>query len=99
MRPTIKEFKFWSSDKVKAVCIIHGLYTKGTNEDYEHMLSWVDRFYPNTENIYSIAEDIAAHSSDRPLASIMYALANEAVTTTYEIDENLHGNGRTTTIF
>ena len=86
MLPKIKEFKRWSANSVREVCINNNFYTAGDNEDYEHMLVWVDRMYPNTENLYFIADNIYRHSVDQTIANIMFVLANNAVITTYEID-------------
>lgn len=82
----IKEFKKWSADDVRAVCVNNDLYTCGTGEDYNHMLSWVERLYPDTENIHFIAEDICKHSKEQTVSNIMFLLANKAVTTFYEIE-------------
>jgi len=91
---TIEEFKNWSIMSVRDCCIRNGYYTCGTNEDYDHMLSWVTRLYPNTENIYFIAKDIYDHSDWKgyddysqieKIQSIMFNLKNEAVHSTYEI--------------
>ncbi len=86
MLPKIEEFKRWSADSVRKVCIENNLYTAGDNEDYEHMLDWVGRLYPSTENIYFIADDIYRHSENQTISNIMFVLANHAVITCYEID-------------
>ena len=46
------------------MCIDHDYYVCGTNEDYEHMLNWIDRLYPNPVNMYFIAEDIRKNSAN-----------------------------------
>ena len=84
--PKITENKMWTPSTVRSVCIDNDLYTRGDNEDYEHMLSWVRRLYPNTENLYFIAEDIVKHSVGQTITNVMYILANDAVITTFEID-------------
>ena len=76
----------WSGMSVRQTCIKHDLYTCGDNENYEHMLNWVERLYPNTENLYFIAEDIQKHSKDQTITNVMYLLEKDAVTTTFEID-------------
>ncbi len=86
-KPEIKEFKIWNADSVRRACIMNSLYTCGNVEDYEHMLSWVDRLYPDTENLYFIAQDIVNHSDGETVNSVMFILANKAVTTTYQIEE------------
>lgn len=86
----IKTNRTWSASWVRMVCINNSYYTKGCNEDYEHMLDWVDRLYPNNKNMYFIAKDIAEHStcgsSNETIASIMFALERGAVTTFFEVE-------------
>ena len=84
--PNIADNRRWSGMSVRQTCIKHDLYTCGDNEDYEHMLNWVERLYPNTENLYFIAEDIQKHSKDQTITNVMYLLEKDAVTTTFEID-------------
>ncbi|MCD7811289.1 MAG: hypothetical protein LUG91_05485 [Ruminococcus sp.] len=86
MTPAIKANRQWSVSSVRKACIKNHLYTCGDNEDYEHMLDWVSQLYPDTENIYFIAQDIAKHSDRQTITNIMYILENEAVITTFEID-------------
>lgn len=88
MTPNITTNRIWSVDSVRRACINNNLYTRGSNEDYEHMFSWVRRLYPNTENIYFISKDIYEHSKEQTVTNIMFILENEAVTTTFEIDGN-----------
>jgi len=84
--PKITENKHWSPASVRNACIDNDLYTRGDNEDYEHMLDWVSRLYPNVENLYFIAEDIVKHSANQTVTNVMFILANDAVFTTFEID-------------
>lgn len=84
--PNITVNRRWSAASVRQACINNNLYTRGTNEDYEHMLVWVNRYYPNVENMYNIAADIYKHSKEQTITNIMYILENEAVITTFEID-------------
>lgn len=78
------ETKHWSIESVRRACIKNDLFTAGDCEEYEHMLNWVTRLYPNTENIQYIAEIIDKYSEGQDVPNIMYILANEAVITTYE---------------
>jgi len=78
------ETKRWSIESVRRACIRNDLFTAGDCEEYDHMLNWVTRLYPNTENIQYIAEIIDKYSENQDVANIMYILANEAVVTTYE---------------
>ena len=41
--PNITANRRWTRHTVRQTCIKHDLYTCGDNEDYEHMLSWVER--------------------------------------------------------
>ena len=84
--PNIAVNRRWSGMSVRQTCIKHDLYTCGDNENYEHLLNWVERLYPNTENLYFIAEDIQKHSKDQTITNVMYLLEKDAVTTTFEID-------------
>ena len=79
-----KEFRTWSNESVREACVNNNFYTRGNNEEYSHMLSWVERLYPNTENIQFIAENILEHSEDQTLSNIMFVLVNRAVTISYE---------------
>ena len=83
--PNITANRRWTRHTVRQTCIKHDLYTCGDNEDYEHMLSWVERLYPNTENLYFIAEDIQKHSKDQTVTNVMFLLERDAVMTTFEI--------------
>lgn len=84
--PNITINRTWTAGTVQQACINNDLYTAGDNEDYEHMLSWVRRLYPDTENLYFVAEDIVKHSKDQTVTNVMFILEQEAVTTTFEID-------------
>ena len=86
LTPKITTTRRWSAMSVRETCIKHDLYTCGDNEDYEHMLSWVERLYPNTEYLYFIAEDIQKHSKDQTVTNVMFLLERDAVMTTFEID-------------
>lgn len=78
--------RFWTRGSVRSACVNNNLYTGGDNEEYEHMLDWVDRMYPNTENLYFIAKNIYCHSADQTITNIMFILEQEAIYTTYEIN-------------
>lgn len=85
--PNITVNRQWSRYTVRQTCIKNDLYTCGDNEEYDHMLSWVERLYPNTENLYFIAEDIQKHSKDQTVTNVMFLLEKDAVTTTFEVDD------------
>lgn len=84
--PNITVNRFWTPYSVRKTCIEHDLYTAGDNEDYEHMLNWVGSLYPNTENMYFIADDIQKHSKDQTITNVMFLLEKYAVMTTFDID-------------
>ena len=67
--PNITVNRQWTRYTVRQTCIKHDLYTCGDNEDYDHMLSWVERLYPNVENLYFIAEDIQKHSNEHHVSA------------------------------
>lgn len=85
--PNIKEISRWDFLSVKQACINHSLYTRGDSEEYAEMLSKIDNLYPSTDNIYAIAKDIEAHSTEQTITNVMFILRNEAVKTFYEIEE------------
>ena len=84
--PNITVNRQWTRYTVRQTCIKHDLYTCGDNEEYDHMLSWVERLCPNTENLYFIAENIQKHSKDQTVTNVMFLLERDAVITTFEID-------------
>ena len=42
---------------------------------------------PTTSSIYLVAKDICEHSEGQTISNVMFILANEAVITTYEIED------------
>ncbi|MBQ4447447.1 MAG: hypothetical protein II897_04050 [Clostridia bacterium] len=82
----LKVNRMWSRSSVRNACVNNDLYTLGDNEDYEHMLDWVDRLYPTYEQMLKIAKDIFEHSKDQTITNVMYILEKEAVITTFEIN-------------
>ncbi len=53
-----------NGDTVKSVCINNNFYTAGSNKEYRKMLSMTvkDGAKFTVEEVYEIAEDIAAHT-------------------------------------
>ncbi len=84
--PNITEKKYWGIISVRQACIDNRLYTRGTCDDYDKMLSKVSQTHPTLENLYEVAADIAAHSVQQTVSNVMYILANEAVTTCYIVE-------------
>lgn len=87
MIPKIIEKKMWIWDDVRRACIKNNLYTAGTNEEYDALAQIVTITKPTTSSIYLVAKDICEHSVGQTVSNIMFILANEAVTTTYKIDD------------
>lgn len=86
-----KEIRYLDSDKLRSLCIHQNWYTKGTSEEYEHLM---DRSYDSfgisldmtTEKLAEVARDILDHSdTDYPLTSIMYAIARDCCFTLFEV--------------
>lgn len=84
--PEIKITRKWSLKSVREACIKNNLYTCGDCEEYDHMLNWVERLYPSTENMYFIANDIVEHSEDQTISNVMFILEKDAINTFFEID-------------
>ncbi len=84
--PEIKITRKWSLGSVRDACIKNNLYTCGDCEEYDHMLNWVERLYPSTENMYFIANDIVEHSEDQTISNVMFVLEKDAINTFFEID-------------
>lgn len=83
----IIETRQWTAEDVRQVCIANHLYTKGSSEEYDNMLSDVSNLYPGNDAIHMIAKDILAHSADQTITNVMFLLANGAVKTFFEIVE------------
>lgn len=87
--PDIKKTGRWTASSVRAACIRNDLYGNGSNIDYAAMLAEVDKIAtPSDIGIWSIAKDIAEHSEDQTVTNVMFILANEAITYTFELDGN-----------
>ena len=76
----------WYADRVRQACIRNDLYTRGDNEAYSKMLSFVDDNEPSMAALYKVAKDIFEHSKGQTITNVMFILENEAVITTFEID-------------
>ena len=86
---TIIERQRLTASDVRSVCITEGLYSCGTNEDYDAMFSMVFMLAPKSiiaaEDLYPIAADILAHSDTyMDVAEIMFCLAKK-ITRCYEV--------------
>ena len=84
-----KEIRRISADNLRRLCIQMQWYTRGTCQEYDHLLIDLAENRDNltTEDIIQIAEDIAAHSNlsevcpeDDIIASIAYEVAGIATT-------------------
>ncbi len=72
-------------DTVRKVCIDNDFYNAGNNEEYENMLSMVDKKEKHcfaAEDVLEIAYDIEAHSTDDDVTVelIIECLLNAAYT-------------------
>lgn len=97
MRSTsVKEIRSWSADDVRALCIREGLYTRGTNEEYDWMLQTViDAPHPELIAIVDVAENICNHSDwltlygcskNQAIVKIANMLANEVLKVRFEVE-------------
>ena len=72
MPKTIKDLRereitvtsYWYPHEIRAMCIKYGYYENGTNDEYDMMLTFVDKEEPSLQNIYKVAADIWMHSRD-----------------------------------
>ena len=86
--PTITRTPHWTAEDVRITCIRNDLYTCGTCEEYDAMLTKVSTVEtPSDFFIWQIAEDITEHSDYQTVTNVMYILANEAVRYTFDLDE------------
>lgn len=99
VRIGITEVKTWNAEAVRQTCIANKYYEYGDNDAYEKMLARVDRTRPSIDNLYKIALNIYNHSKASrvddgnskldKVANIMYVLQKSAVSTTYELMEEI----------
>lgn len=83
MKCKYREIRKISADSIRNLCIAKNWYTRGTNEDYRHLLVDLADNKENitTEDIVEIAQNIMDHSStDQELTSICFDVARIAVT-------------------
>lgn len=83
--PRIRVIRRWDVQAVRQVCIDNDLYTCGSNEQYENLLSWIPHSEPTPYQLYAFAENICKHSEDQTITNIMYLLEKYAVITTFEL--------------
>ena len=85
--PEITRTPNWTPNHVRSACIANDLYTLGTNEEYEAMLSQVAKIpTPSDIGLYTIAKDIAEHSEGVTITNVMFILANDAIFYTFALD-------------
>lgn len=88
----IKETRYITLTKLRALCIEKNWYTKGTNEEYYNLFKRLNNEknvykHIDTKTLYEIANDIKEHSkTDYDITDIMFELA-EISTTCFEIEE------------
>ena len=85
--PEIEQYRFWTVEDVRNVCIKYDWYTKGDCRAYDKMLTTVRETEPTTENLYKVARDIMEHSEDvwMTVEGTMTKLEREAVTNGYSV--------------
>ena len=88
----LEEKRRWSMDDVRRLCVREQYYTHGTCREYDRMLTYVaEHEYPTSDEIYSVAYDIAEHSDHEEYGvldtamNIYHALTNDVLVylTTY----------------
>lgn len=84
----IKEFRLLTPFKLRNLCIKNNWYTRGTNDEYNHLLRELThdgREHMTTEDIEAVALDIMGHSyidEEQDVCSIMWSV-NEACNTVF----------------
>lgn len=85
--------KEWTPEDIRNLCIDRGLYTKGTKEEYESMLQYVQSHNPFSLDIeYTVARDILDHTdpeTNQTIENIMFLIGNKVITRVYENVEEL----------
>lgn len=84
----IIEKRTLSMYRLRNLCVRNNWYTRGTNEDYDRLLSSVhnDKYEAvemTTEKLAELAEDIMRHSdmsADYDICCVMFELAEACVT-------------------
>lgn len=80
---TYKEVRRITADKLQALCVEQGWYTRGTCEEYWLMLDTASsKENLTTDDIMAIAEDIMEHSNemDMPIATVAFYVVNSTTT-------------------
>jgi len=84
----IKEVRLLAPFKLRNLCIKNSWYTKGTNDEYDHLLRELThggREHMTTEDIEAVASDIMAHSvidDEQDILSVMWSV-NEVCNTVF----------------
>lgn len=89
----IETYKHWTADRVRGMCIDNDYYTRGNNTAYAAMLDFVANNEPTDTAVYIVARDIVQHSDlsaygqscTENIESVMFALANDAIITSYKV--------------
>ena len=60
----IKTLESWSQYDVRDLCIKRDWYVKGTCDEYDKMLNYINEHYcPKSKDVYNVAKDIFEHSN------------------------------------
>ena len=94
--PIYKEARRLSSSALRALCIERGWYTRGTNDEYDHLLTDLAGGKPHlsTGDIIAIAEDIASHSrlgDGEDIPAIAFEVARACSVTFQRVPELAEG--------
>lgn len=85
MMTRYREFRVCYADNLRALCVAHGWYTRGTCEEYENLFARLRDGACNlrnltTELLAEVATDIKAHSdTELEVPAIMHAVARACI--------------------
>ena len=87
--PEITRERRWNVYTVHLLCVKYGLYTYGSNDEFEKLLEFVRTHEPTDEAMYHAAIDIFQSSASgiTTLENLLYLMEKEAVVTTFRIRE------------
>ena len=88
----IKTSESWSQYDVRNLCIKKDWYVRGSCDEYDKMLNYVnEHYYPKSKDVYNVAKDIFEHSNKdywirggglsekEAVESIMFELYNDCI--------------------
>lgn len=96
-----REVRTVSASDIRKLCIRNNWYTRGDNDQYEHLQNDLCEQKDNltTEDIVEIAEDIIAHSeiehycsNDELIASVAFEIITRAASVYFECESSKGGD-------